>query len=113
MSRMYDIRVEISGFRKQKIQDIKDAANKLWDFDWEDFIPNLTCERLGWKPKYDLCGQGQCSLGGGVTNKEFAKNLTKVIFKANGKPCKVLVLTTDLEDLPTDSYKFDENSKLD
>jgi hypothetical protein len=103
---MYDIRVEITGFRKQKIQDIKDAANKLWDFKWE----NLGRDAHRGIP---LCGQGQCNLGGGVTDAEFAKNLTKAIFKANGKPCKVLVLTTYLEDLPTDSYDFDETSKLD
>jgi len=104
MSRMYDIRVEISGFEAKAVQKIKDAANELWDFEWDDIGPKLSPV---------LCGQGQCNLGGGKTDYTFSKELTREIFKANGKPCKILINTTDLDDLPTDSYEFNENSKLD
>jgi hypothetical protein len=104
MSRMYDIRVEISGFEAKAVQKIKDAANELWDFEWG--FGTISSSPV-------LCGQGQCNLGGGKTDYTFSKELTREIFKANGKPCKILINTTDLDDLPTDSYEFDENSKLD
>jgi len=119
MSRMYDIRVEISGFEAKAVQKIKDAANELWDFEWDDIGPkanelwDFEWDDIGPKLSPVLCGQGQCNLGGGKTDYTFSKELTREIFKANGKPCKILINTTDLDDLPTDSYEFNENSKLD
>ena len=96
MSRNYNMFVTIRGYVLERIDLVKQAANDEWDFDdWrgdENFI--LSC--------VDGC------LSGGETEDEFSQRLAKAIWTANGGYCEVDVVATDLEDLPHETYSFDE-----
>jgi hypothetical protein len=49
---------------------------------------------------------GNGSLCGGQSEDEYAGELAKEIFTANGGPCEVEVCATYLEDLPFERYSF-------
>jgi len=96
MSRSYEMYVSVTGFDPKRKEDIENAANLEWNFpDWDHY-------------KGEITATGQSNLCGGETEEEFAKRLQVAIVKANGKPCKVDVTATCLEDLPCDTYNFDE-----
>ena len=99
MSRAYEMFVTIEKFDAAKRDAIVIAAHEEWPF--EDM------GQFG-DPKEYISGTGQGSLCGGETEEEFAARITKAIFSANGKPCKVSVTATNLEDLPFNVYEFDE-----
>lgn len=97
MSRYYEISVDISNFDDEKRHDIIEAAQNEWDFeDFECFVE----ERL--------FSANRGYLSGGESEEEFAACLTEAIWKANGKFCNVNVTATFLEELPYESYEFDE-----
>jgi hypothetical protein len=105
MSRYYEMYVEIDGYNPNLRAEIEDAASQEWTFDdWSalkgpldksDRIPTLTAG-------------GRSNLCGGESEDEFAHRLTVAIFRANKGRCKVRVTATYLENLPCETYEFDE-----
>ena len=98
MSRAYEMSVSIEGFDPAKADEIKHSAEAEWPFeDW------YTHENK------NMSASGQSNLCGGESEQEFSERLTKAIWKANGGFCKVEVCATCLEDLPHETYSFDQD----
>lgn len=96
MSRLYNMRVEISGFSAAHVQEIKTAAENEWPFqDWFEHAGELT-------------SSADSSLCGGETEGEFTDRLAKAVWNANGGFCFVTVSATYLEDLPYEVHSRDE-----
>lgn len=94
--------INVEKFDKEKYDDIKDAIEKEWilDHDFQSSDDKHTSAMFA----------GESSLCGGEGEDEFAKRVAKSIMKANGGPCEVSVQATFLEDLPHESYYFDEDN---
>ena len=103
MSRYYEMNVKIIGLNKDRQADIESAAEEEWPFsDW-----------FFWKgteagDKVELSAGGRSSLSGGKAEEEFSQALCEAIWKANKAFCEVTVTATYLEELPYESYDFDE-----
>jgi hypothetical protein len=96
MSRSYEMTVEISGYRPEKANAVRDAAASLWGFnDWYDQDDALTASADG-----NLCG--------GESEEEFTERLSLAVWQANGAYCQVSVDATFLECLPRETYCLDE-----
>jgi hypothetical protein len=79
MSLMYAMSVEVSGYRPEAIDSIKEAATSEWPFgDWTDSGEKLSAD-------------GEGLLGGGETEREFTERLGVAIWRANGAYCDVAV----------------------
>jgi len=101
MSRAYEMHVDIEGYEPERAEAVKNAANNEWPFDgWyeEEVSEHEHC----------LSAYGQCQLGGGETEDEFAQRLAIAIWKANQRSCCVIVQATFMEELPYESYILDE-----
>ena len=97
MSRSYSMHVTIIGANPDRFDAVKDAASDEWDFeDWDEHGGTLEASAND-----QLCA--------GTTEEEFAEQLAKAIWTANGGPCEVEVIATYLEDLPWETYTFDES----
>jgi len=97
MSRSYDMQVEITGLDPSREEAVKKAAESQWPFE-------------GWFQDADrLIASGTDSLCAGVGEEEFAERLTRAIWKANGTFCRVEVRATYLDDMPHETYRFDED----
>ena len=97
MSRSYSMLVRISDVAPERVDRVKQAAKDMWDFeDWHEYENSISSCVDGY-----LCG--------GETEDEFAERLAKVIWAANGGYCAVEVVATYLENLPCETYTFDED----
>lgn len=96
MSQQYSMEVTITGFDTNRKEAIKDAAGEHWNFDW--FGDHDT----------ELSGDGESALTGGLTEAEFAAQLARAVWQANGGFCRVAVNATYLEALPFEKYEYQE-----
>ena len=97
MSRHYDMSVEISGYRPDRLDAIKQAAGQEWPFtDWYD-------------DEEALAASAEANLCGGESEAEFTERLSLAVWKANGEYCDVTVNATYLEDLPSASRSLDQS----
>ena len=97
MSRSYNMLVRVHDVAPEKVDRVKKAANDEWDFDdWHE------AENI-------LSAYADDYLSGGKTEEEFAEQLAKAIWVANGGYCEVEVVATYLENLPCETYSFYEN----
>jgi len=99
MSRFYNMTVKITGAASQRIDAVKQAAEAKWAFDGWSFSAAIA----------QLTASADDRLCGGETDDEFAERLAKAIWTANGNYCPVTVHATYLEDLPHETYSFDED----
>ena len=107
MSRAYEMTVEIKDYKGKRLKQIERACRKEWNFAPDDFIRERT-DPL--KRRYDkVIATAQGNLCGGEQEQEFAKRLTMAIWKANGGFCLVEVRSVYLEELPYESYSYDED----
>ena len=107
MSRWYECAVEIKDYKSSRLKQIERACCEEWEFSPDDFIRERT-DPL--KRRYDkVIATAQGSLCGGEQEHEFAKRLTMAIWKANGGFCFVEVRTVYLEELPYETYTYDED----
>jgi hypothetical protein len=107
VSRAYEMTVEIKGYKARNLPKIVRACGEEWDFEEDDFTRERT-DPL--KRRYDsVTATAQGNLYGGEQEAEFAKRLTKAIWKANGGFCLVEVQAVYLEDLPYGTYTYDED----
>jgi hypothetical protein len=99
--------VEIKGYRARKLPKIIHACCEEWDFEPDDFTRQRT-DPL--KRRYDkVIATAQGDLCGGEQEHEFAKRLAMAIWEANGGFCLVDVRAVYLEELPYESYTYDED----
>jgi hypothetical protein len=98
MSRAYDMYLEVKEFQPKRSEAIKTEAEAEWPFEWFTDASDL------------LEGMGESSLCGGESEQEFADRLAKAVWQANGGSCAVLVTATYLENLPCETYEFDEEA---
>ena len=97
MSRNFSMFVTISGINSDRTEAVQQAAGGEWSFDtWHESDGVLTSG-----------GDGQ--LGGGESDDEFAQRLAKAVWAANGGFCEVEVHSTYLDDLPCESFGFDQS----
>ena len=97
MSRSYNMLIRVRDVTPERVDRVKQAANDEWDFDdWHEHENSISS-----------CVDG--CLCGGETEDEFSQRLAKAIWTANGGYCEVEVVATYLEDLPHESYSFDED----
>ena len=96
MSRHYAMEVTVVEFAQVRKDQIKAAAQELWNFHW--FCDADT----------ELVGDGESWLTGGESDYGFACRLAKAIWLANGGFCRVAVNATYLESLPYESYELTE-----
>ena len=103
MSRRYSMSVVITHPTEHRINAIQEAAEEVFSFDcWESLLADDPEDGLR------LDGYGDGSLYAGMMEEEFAEQLTRAIWEANGGYCHVEVQATCLEDLPYETFFFDE-----
>jgi hypothetical protein len=101
VSQLYRCAVNVTGCNNLKMaKAVKKAIEEFWCFEDPSVYESSTSN-------YWIDATGEGNLGGEV--KEFAKELAINIWKANQGPCEVSVDTIYMEDLPTDSFVFDES----
>ena len=101
MSRSYNMLVKIHGLDPEKLDNVKEAAEDEWDFhDWQEYDHENGASTSAYADGY---------LAGGETEDEFAKRLARSIWAANGGYCEVEVVATYLENMPCETYSFDED----
>jgi hypothetical protein len=89
--------VEVSDYRPEAIDKIKEAAEGEWPFeDWTQ-----AGERLS--------SYGESSLCSGETEEEFTEQLSVAVWRANGAYCQVVVTATYLENLPSETHSLNED----
>jgi len=104
MSQTYEFHITVEGFDPAKKNEIQAEVESSWDFaDWYEFQ-----SKNG--PAMRSSGTDQLA---GQSDTEFAGELTAAIWKINGKFCKVTVNSTFLDNLPTDTYSFEEEEYKD
>lgn len=96
MSREYRMDIIVDKHNEEKYDDIKEAIEEEWVVD-DCLLTEL-----------EASFSGESSLCGGESEEEFAKRISTAIMKANEGPCKVTVHAAYLEDLPHETYNFDE-----
>ena len=101
MSADYEMTVEIRGVRPDRAEAVQEAAAFEWPFESWDPL-----SRPG-NPR-DFGSRARDSLYGSEAPDEFAERLVRAIWKANGRYCRVEVRSLYLEQLPVDTYDFDE-----
>ena len=97
MSRYFSMFVRITGVAAGRVDAVKEAAEVEWPFeDWSLGVEGA------------LTAAAEDSLCGGETDEEFALRLARAVWVANGAFCAVEVSATYLENLPYETYCFDQ-----
>ena len=111
MSRAYEMTVEIKDYKARNLPKIIRACCEEWDFEADDFTNDRhydpPSQKLRRARKVIATAQG--NLCGGEQEQEFAQRLTMAIWKANGGFCLVEVRSVYLEELPYETYMYDED----
>ncbi len=102
MSRYYEMTVRIRGANPDRVAAVKEAAEFEWPFSEWYSLDDPDDPR-------NFTSDGQGNLCGGESEEEFAERLVKEIWEANGGYCEVEILATFLENLPYETYTFDED----
>ncbi len=103
MSRYYEMHLRVHGANPDRVDGVKNVAAEEWSFD-------------GWYPlgspdnPTSFVSSGEGRLCAGVAEEEFAESLARAIWEANGGYCEVEVRATYLENLPCETYSFDEEA---
>lgn len=101
MSRLYQMRFEVSCFNPDKEEAIKEALKKVWTFD-DLSTYNGT-----------IYADGENTLCGGETEEQFSDRAAKKIFEANGGYCGVVLKAVYVSDPPYEEYSFSEKDYQD
>ena len=107
MSRMYEMAVEIKDYKANRLKRIIHACREEWNFVPDDFTRERTDPMA---KRYDkVIATAEGSLCGGEDEREFADRLARAVWKANGEYCHVVVRATNLENMPYETYSYDED----
>ena len=107
MSRSYEMTVEIKDYKTNRLKKIIRACREEWNFAPDDFIRERTNPVAKHYDKVIATAEG--NLCGGETEHEFADRLAQAIWKANGGYCHVAVRAMNLENMPYETYLYDED----
>jgi len=101
MSRYYEMAFEVNtaDLTEEEIDKVKDEIEELWGIDTDD----MSC--FG----NTLEASGNNFLCGGESEDEFARRAVRQIWETLGDFVKIEVRATFLEELPFESYEFDED----
>ncbi len=102
MSRFYEMKIIVRRVDPARAKAVKETAENCWDFD--DWFPLANEDDSS---AFQASGYG--NLCGGEQENEFADRLAQEIWTANGSYCEVEVRALCFEDLPYESYTFDED----
>jgi hypothetical protein len=94
VSRSFEFKLSVRGYRAERLRGICGALQTQWDFDPSDFP--LEEE----PPPKDLSVSGVDELCGGTTAEEMADRLAHAVWSANGAYCEVEVWSTFLDVVP-------------
>ena len=102
MSRYCEIELHFHRANPDRVDAVKQAAAEEWPFeDWYALGYPDTPTSFGSSARDNLCsGEGE---------HEFARRLARAIWEANGDYCEVEIRATYLENLPCETYSFDED----
>lgn len=89
MSRYYGMKVTVRGYQASRKDRIAEKLQELWDFEAPDVLPDGTLELAG-----------EDHLRAGTLDCEFAAELARTVWEANGGYCEVEVESTYLEVTP-------------
>lgn len=107
MSRLYGMRFDISGYKPEKKIEIQEAINAEWEtdswFDDSEIVVNGESEKTD-----RVFAYGESWLCGGESEEEFSERIAKLVWEINGGYCYIEVSATYMEELPCDTYSFDE-----
>ena len=101
MSRYYRANVSITKPRSGRETAIAEALMDFWGFEDVVAAPD------------GLASEADNNLVGGMTEDEFARELTQCVWAANQGFCKVAVSMTYLEELPSEDYVFASQDEYD
>lgn len=99
MSQSYRMHLEIKNFNPHRKDEIIAAADAMWEF--EDWWETEDAGRF-------MSATGDDFLTGGESDDEFAQRLSKAVWKANLGFCKVVVVSTYLENIPCETFELTE-----
>lgn len=105
MSMFYRCGVYVKEFDRTRKDKIFEAIQSYWHFEEPHIFESSVDDK-----ERSIDSEGEANLG----NEEhvFASNLAVKIWKANKDKCIVTVSMTCLEDLPTESYCFDDSNYI-
>ena len=92
MSRYYRASVRINKPNPGREAAIAEAIKDFWGFEDVDATGD------------GLISTAESTIGGGMTEEEFSRELAQCVWTANQSFCKVEVCMTYLEDLPYEDY---------
>lgn len=111
MSRYYEMSIEVKGYDDTKEIDIREAVDQEWGVDdsWcgeHDTVYNERGELVS--GVRSVTYNGRNNLTGGEGEDEFARRVSRAIWRANGTFCAIEVRCVYLDDPPCELYTFDE-----
>ena len=103
MSAHYRCAVTVENIAPGKLVPVANAVKGHWgDFDDSSFFHNSKGDA------FEATGEGSVS----GTIDIFSRELAIAVWRANEDKCEVTVDTIYMEDLPTDSFHFDESDYI-
>lgn len=99
MSQYYRMSVNISDVPVELVEEIKEAALTLWNFDW---CSGTVVKGKRAKKVCDIQGSGEGSLSGGESN--FVDKLCEIVWEIAKQPLGIDVDAVYLENLPYQTY---------
>ena len=101
MSRMYRVNVRINKSDPGRETAIAEGLKEFWGFTDVDATGD------------ELVAEAEATIGGGMTEDEFARELAQCVWAANQGFCEVAVNMIYLEELPSEDYVFDSHDEYD
>ena len=101
MSRYYRANVRIAKPKSGREPAVTEALMDFWGFTDVDATGD------------ELIAEAEATIGGGMSEDEFARELAQCVWEANQGFCKVTVTMTYLEDLPSEDYIFSTQDEYD
>ena len=103
MSRSYEFRVMVRGYKPERIGEICSTLQAQWDFDPSEFPGKEEA------PPAELDVSGVEDLTGGMAAGEMADHQAHAVWAVNGAYCQVAVWSTFLDVVPpTDTHMWNE-----
>jgi hypothetical protein len=98
MSRAYSMQIVVETVTKAEKDSILEAIQDNWPIE----------DEFWYEPTLTLSVSGDSQLCGGETEEEFTQRVTNSIWKAAGRFVPIVVNATCMENLPYESYSFEE-----
>jgi hypothetical protein len=104
VSHLYEMQLEVAGFKLERAEAIRAAAVDQW-VAWAD--------TLGWNGDSDsdtyMEATAEGRLYAGEPDYEFARRVQGAVWEANEGYCQISLVATDLENTPFERFEPDES----